>query len=78
MVKINTSVAARSGVESRFRIRANGDYLGNISVQSTDLGYYTSTYAYDASQTFSYAPQSGNLTVTLKYEQPDSRLRRAG
>lgn len=69
-VKINTEVAARSEVSSQFLIRADGDYLGNISIQSADLGYYTATYAFENDKTFSYAPQSSNLTVSLQYAQP--------
>ena len=71
-LKIRTTVAARSGVTSLFRISANSQFLGNISIQSTDLSHYTSTYAYEQTLTHSYTPQSRNLTVSLKYEQPDS------
>ncbi len=71
-IKINTSVAARSGVVSQFQVRADGNFLGSISVQSADLGYYTATYAYENSHTHSYTPQADNLTLTLRYNQPDS------
>jgi len=71
-VKIRTSVAARSGEESLFSVSANNTFLGTIANRSTDLSHYTSTYAYENNETFSYIPQSGNLTVSLKYDQPDS------
>ncbi|MCP4311728.1 MAG: type IX secretion system sortase PorU, partial [Bacteroidetes bacterium] len=71
-VRIRTSVAGRSGVSSNFRVSANNDYLGSISTQAANLSHYTSTHAYENNNTYSYTPQSGSLTVGLKYEQPDS------
>ncbi|MFO7670262.1 MAG: type IX secretion system sortase PorU [Bacteroidales bacterium] len=71
-VRIRASVAARSGVTSDFRAKANGTYLGNIPVQSTDLGHYTSTFAFEGNRTFPFTPQGENLTVSLQYVQPDS------
>ena len=72
VLKINAAVAARSGGVSQFRVRADGTLLGSISVDGTNMGSYTSTYAYNNSETFSHPPQSGNLTVSLQYAQPDS------
>lgn len=71
-VKIRTTVAARSGVTSLFRVSANSQFLGSISIQATNLSHYTSTHAFENTSTHSYTPQSGDLTVTLKYEQPDA------
>ena len=48
------------------------NHLGNISIQATNMGSYTSTYAYENSKIYTYAPQSSDLTVGLQYDQPDS------
>lgn len=69
-LKINTAVAARSEIASQFLVRADGNYLGNISIQAANLGQYTATYAYENSETFSHTPQSTNLTISLQYAQP--------
>ncbi|MDX2432666.1 MAG: type IX secretion system sortase PorU, partial [Bacteroides sp.] len=71
-VKIWSAVAARSGEVSQFQVRANGNYLGNISVQSTNMGSYTSTFAFESNKMYAYAPESSDLTVGLQYAQPDS------
>ena len=71
-VKIRVTVAARSGQTSSFRVSANNQQLGSISINSTDLGHYTATYAYESRKTFETTPGSGDITVTLEYNRPDT------
>lgn len=61
-VKIRTVVAGRSGSDSNFLVSANNEYLGSISIRQTDLGYYTSTFAYQNNAVFNYTPTGGGVT----------------
>ncbi len=71
-LKISITVAARSGETTLFKVRANNQQLGNVSIQGTDLSYYIGTYAYENSKTFVTTPASDDVTVTLEYDRPDS------
>ena len=71
-VRIKVNTAIRSNVSSGFSIKANNKPLGSITAQGTDLSYYVATYAYEAEGIFSILPQQENLTVSLKYERPNS------
>lgn len=70
-VNIHIAAAARSGVNSTFSISANNEQLGGISVSGTNLSHYTSTYAYESSEKFSYQPDFDELDVTVTYNRPD-------
>jgi hypothetical protein len=70
-VNIYVLAAARSGDSSSFRVGANGDALGSITVSGTNLSSYTSTYAYQSSGQYSYVPDSDGLVLSLDYERPD-------
>ena len=71
-VKITVVVAARSGEQSYFQVRANNQPLGSIGLPGTTLSTYTATYAREDEKTFSLVPGSDNVTVTLEYDRPDS------
>jgi len=71
-VSIHTVAAARSGVSSNFSISAFNEHLGIISVSGTNLSHYTSTFAYESSETFSYLPEGDELDVKVTYNRPDS------
>ncbi|MEN8157782.1 MAG: type IX secretion system sortase PorU [Bacteroidota bacterium] len=71
-VKIGVTVAARSGQTTDFQVGVNNQQLGSISINSTDLSHYTSTYAYESRETFETTPGQGDITVTLEYNRPDS------
>jgi len=70
-VNIRIAAAARSGVNSTFSISANNEQLGAISVSGTNLSHYTSTYAYESSEKFSYQPDMNELDITVTYNRPD-------
>jgi hypothetical protein len=70
-VHINVTAAARSGTGSVFTISANNELLGTLSVSGTNLSNYTSTYAYEDSEWFSYQPDRDQVTVTVTYNRPD-------
>ena len=70
-VNIRIAAAARSGVNSTFLISANNEQLGAISVSGTNLSHYTSTYAYESSEKFSYQPDMNELDITVTYNRPD-------
>ncbi len=71
-VKIRVRAAARSGSASTFTVRANNDPVGSLSIRATDLSYYTSTYAYETEEIYSYVPQTDNLAITMVYNRPES------
>jgi Peptidase family C25 len=71
-VRIQTVVAARSGVTSSFSLSANNDPLGTLSINGTNLSHYTSTYAYETSRQFSYVPDQDELSLALTYNRPDA------
>ncbi|MEA3460576.1 MAG: type IX secretion system sortase PorU, partial [Bacteroidota bacterium] len=71
-VAIRTVAAARSGVTSTFSISANNDLLGTLSVSGTNLSHYTSTYAYESAEHYTYLPDQDALTLTVTYNRPDS------
>jgi hypothetical protein len=71
-LNIHVVAAARSGVSSTFSISANNAALGSLSVSGTNLSYYTSTYAYEASKWFSYLPEGDQVTVSVTYNRPDA------
>jgi hypothetical protein len=71
-VSIQTVAAARSGVTSTFSISANNDFLGTLSTSATNLSHYTSTYAYESTEQFTYLPDQDELTITVTYDRPDS------
>jgi hypothetical protein len=71
-VRFRITVAARSGVDSDFRVRVNNQLLGTISLSPTDLSNYTATHAYESTGTFETVPASSDVTVTLEYDRPDA------
>ncbi len=71
-VKIRVRAAVRSGVTSTFTIRANNDVVGTLSMRASNLSGYTSTYALETEDIFSYVPQTDNLTITMVYNRPGS------
>jgi len=71
-VLIRVGAAARSGVSSSFSISANSDPVGSLTNQATNLSHYTSTYAYEDTEVFSYVPDQDNVTITVVYNRPDS------
>ncbi len=71
-VNISVAAAARSGVNSSFSIGANNEQLGTISISSTNLSHYTSTYAYESSEQFSYLTDLNEVDVTVSYNRPDA------
>jgi len=46
--------------------------VGSLSIRATDLSHYTSIYAHETEEIFSYVPQTDNLAITLVYNRPDS------
>jgi hypothetical protein len=71
-VKIHVVAAARSGVSSTFSIGANNEQLGSISISGTNLSHYTSTYAYESSEQFSYLTDFNEVYVRVTYNRPDA------
>jgi len=71
-VNIHVAAAARSGVNSTFSISAHTEQLGTISVSGTNLSHYTSTYAYESSEQFTYMPVWDEVDVTVTYMRPDA------
>jgi hypothetical protein len=71
-LKLRVTVAARSGVTSRFLVSADNHYLGNIELRGTNLSVYTAQYAYEGTGIFSMVPGSSDVTVALEYDRPDS------
>jgi len=71
-VKIRVRAAARSGSSSTFTVRANHDQVGALSIRATDLSHYTSIYAHETEDVFTYVPQTDNLTITIVYNRPGS------
>ncbi len=69
---IRTAAAGRSGVTSTFSISANNDFLGTIAISATNLSQYTSTYAYESTEQFTYLPDQDELTLTVTYMRPDT------
>ena len=72
LVNIHVAAAARSGLSSTFTISANNEPLGFIAVSGTNLSHYTSTYAYESSEQFSYMPEWDEVDVTVTYNRPDA------
>ncbi len=70
--RIRIIAAARSGVTSTFSALANNQPLGSIECRGTNLSNYTATFAYEGKGLYSHVPGQDNLTVTLKYNRPDS------
>ncbi len=70
-VNIRVSAAARSGVSSTFSISADNEPLGTISINGTNLSHYTSIYAYESSEQFSYQPPGDEVDVNVTYNRPD-------
>jgi hypothetical protein len=71
-VNIRVAAAARSGVNSTFSISAYNEPLGTINISGTNLSHYTSTYAYESSEQFSYQPIWDEVDVTVTYNRPDA------
>ena len=70
--RIRVTVAARSNEVSSFTVSASGSRLGSLELTSTDLSTYTATYAYVRTGTFGFVPGQDNITVTLRYEKPNT------
>jgi len=70
-VNIRVAAAARSGVNSTFSLSANNEPLGTISINGTNLSHYTSTYAYETAELFSYVSDLDEVDITLSYNRPD-------
>jgi len=68
---INTSVAARSSINSQIDINADGN-ISNISIPSVNMLSYTSRYAQLGSSLVSFTPSSTTIPVILTYNQPDT------
>lgn len=71
-VKIMVNTAARSNIISSFSLKVDNKAVGSISAQGANLNSYVSTYAYEATGIFNAYPQKENLTISLKYEKPNS------
>jgi len=71
-VNIHVVAAARSGTSSTFSISAYNEQLGTITISGTNLSHYTSTYAYESSEQFSYQPVWDEVDVTVRYNRPDA------
>ncbi len=72
IVKIRISAAARSSVTSSFIVSADNNGIGTIQNSATNLSNYTSTFAFENTELFSYIPSQDYFTVTLYYDRPDS------
>jgi len=70
--RVRVTVAARSNQVTSFTVKANGTTLGSLELTTTDLSNYTATYAHERTGIFSFQPGQDNLTVTLRYNRPNT------
>ena len=71
-LSIRVATAAQSNVTSNMLVRAGGTFLGSLSHAPVDVGSHTGLQATENFKTFNYDGASGNLTVSVEYDRPDS------
>ncbi|MDD2278381.1 MAG: type IX secretion system sortase PorU [Bacteroidales bacterium] len=67
---VRVRAAARSSISSTFTLRANGSFVGNISLPSVSLTNQYGTFASLSSKTFEIPYSQGSLNLDLIYNKP--------
>ncbi len=66
-VKIMVQTIGRASDQTSMEVRANGNLLGRLEMQGTVIGHYTLPYANPATGTFTFAPASDEINISLRY-----------
>ena len=68
--KVKINAAARSSVASSYSLKANGIFVGSISIPAVNTASQYSNFAAQASQLFNFSHTKNELQLELTYNKP--------